>query len=190
MKTIKYDKEFDKQFINYLSNPEILLNNKISVQLSSTQKWINLFAKFLRYLLKSNKRPIFDDIDFLGYSICTSYFAEPLYNMLKQMGDNQESLIVKNWKLQTTRYVNREPYTNLLHSEIINTEYINNSELLSLPDADFAYYYLEFKISKFNVSHIDYWIKYEDPIIFFNNLKIDDTILSTQSWNIIFEYQN
>ena len=188
MKTIKYKGAFDEHFRNYLSNPEILLNNKISIQLSSTQEWINLFAEFLKDLLQTDKRPEFGQINFLECSICTSYFAEPLYNMLKQLGDNQESLIVKNWKLQTTRYVNREPYTNLLHSEIINTEYINNSELLSLPDADFAYY-LEFKISKFNVSHIDYWIKYEDPSFFFNNLKIDDITLSNQSWNILFEYQ-
>ena len=122
MNIIKYKVAFDEQFKNYLANPEVLLNNKISVILYSTQEWINLFGEFLTNCLKENKWPIFEDIEIPEW-MSVSYFLEPLYNTLKQMDENQESVIAKNWKILSTRYSNKDYLTNIEAKELIDSDY-------------------------------------------------------------------
>ena len=124
MSVVEYKGAFDYQFKEFLSDPEVLLNNKISVFLDSTQEWLGLFGEFLTNLLHSNKRPVFDRISYLEKSICVSCFAEPLYDLLKAMGDNQEKAFLKRWNILSWRHTDIDPFTKQPISELIDTEYV------------------------------------------------------------------
>ena len=97
MSIIKYEGVFDEQYKQYLSDPEILLNNKISIQLESKFDWFELFSNFLLDWKEAGKFPIFNQIWFFDYNYQTSFIASELYYLLKQMKDNQEKYITKNW---------------------------------------------------------------------------------------------
>ena len=123
MSFLKYNGAFDEQFKEYLSDPEILLNNKISVLLDSTQEWLSLLSEFLTDLFHSNKWPEFYQIWFPKYSISISFFIEPLYNTLKQMGNNQENIIVKYWKIFSLRDTDIDQFMDEPIGKLIDTEY-------------------------------------------------------------------
>ena len=111
MNILQYKDYFDEQFKEYLSDPEILLNNKICIKLDSTIECLNLFVDFFTGWFEANKWPIFEDIT-MPESISVSYFVEPLYNVLKQMGENQKDTIVKHWKILSSRCILYDPYTD------------------------------------------------------------------------------
>ena len=123
MGVIKYNRSYDEQFKEYLTDPEVLLNYKISVNLGSTLEWINLFGEFLKNCLKENKWPIFEDIEIPEW-ISISYFVEPLYNTLKQMGENQESVIVKNSKILSSNYYGTDIFCKIATNQMIDSEYV------------------------------------------------------------------
>ena len=95
--TIKYDKNLDQEFCNYLINTDIIFNNKIDIDLSwnTGENEVKLFKNFLVEWIKMKKYPIFQSI-LIPETPSISYFLEPIYSLLKHI--DEEKVLVSQWK--------------------------------------------------------------------------------------------
>ena len=125
----------------------------------------------------TNRFPEFYDIE-LPTQLLTTFFITPLYETLKLMGEGKEKYLVAHWKFLSTRYLLRDTFLNKSIDSLMNTEYTNNIDVFWTTEGYqwTVYFYSQFKISKFNVNHIDFEIQYDDALIFLNSLPINDEI--------------
>ena len=131
IRILKFDLQFSKEFLNYLINSEVLLNHKICIELSknSVIEEINLFKEFLTKWFKMKKYPIFKEILFSD-TISSSYYLEPIYDLLKQMGQGQENILVSQWKLIKTNSMYKDEYVGKSASKLIGSKFIKNIQEL------------------------------------------------------------
>ena len=125
----------------------------------------------------ANRFPEFYDID-LPSQLSTAFFIKPLYETLKFMGEGKEKYLVAHWKFLSTRYMQSDSFLNKSIDSLMNTEYTNNIDVFWTTEGYqwTVYFYSQFKISKFNVNHIDFEIQNEDALIFLNSLPANDEI--------------
>ena len=118
--------------------------------------------------LLTNRYPEFYDID-IPSTLSSTYFLESIYETLKLMGDGKEKYLVSHWKFLSTRYIINDHF--LIHSaeSLINTKYAKSIDILWSTERHnwTEYFYNQFKISKFNVRHIDILIQLNDPLKLF-----------------------
>ena len=88
---------------------------------------INLFKEFLTKWFKMKKYPIFKEILFSD-TISSSYYLEPIYDLLKQMG--QENILVSQWKLIKTNSMYKDEYVGKSVSKLIGSKFIKNIQEL------------------------------------------------------------
>ena len=131
IRILKYDLQLNKEFLNYLINSEVLLNHKICIELSKNSgiEEINLFKEFLAKWFKMKKYPIFKEILFSD-TISSSYYLEPIYDLLKQMGQGQENILVSQWKLIKTNSMYKDKYVGKSVSKLIGSKFIKNIQEL------------------------------------------------------------
>ena len=125
----------------------------------------------------NNRFPEFYDIA-LPSQLSTAFFFKPLYETLKLMGEGKEKYLVAHWRFLSTRYIQKDSFLDESIDSMMNTEYKNNIDVFWTTEGyqSTVYFYSQFKISKFNVNHIDFEILYDDALIFLNSLPINDEI--------------
>ena len=125
----------------------------------------------------TNRFPQFYDIG-LPSQLSTAFFIKPLYETLQLMDEGKEKYLVSHWKFLSTRYILKDCFLNKPIDNLMNTEYTNNIDVFWTTEGykSTVYFYSQFKISKFNVKHIDFEIQNEDALIFLNSLPANDEI--------------
>ena len=123
----------------------------------------------------TNRFPEFYDIA-LPTQFSTTFFIEPIYETLKLMGEGKEKYLVAHWKILTTGYT--DYFLNKSIDSLMNTEYTNNIDVFWTTGGyqSIICFYSQFKISKFNVKHIDLDFKKDYYLFFLNDLLINDEI--------------
>ena len=149
----------------------------------------------MKECLTTNRFPEFYDI-IIPSTISTSFFLEPIYTILKSMGDGKEKHLSSHWKILSSRYAGRDLFLNKFTWDLIKTECASNIDVYhSIYGADWdTYIYSLFKFSKFNVSHIDFEIYYDDCLQFFNRMKLNNKLQEEfryiKSIRIVLFYHN
>ena len=114
----------------------------------------------------------------LPYQISSAYFLAPIYETLKLMGEGKEKDLVANCRFWSTKCLQNDTFLNRSNENLVNTEYTSDIGVLHTVEENKStiYYYSQFKISKFNVIHIDFSFQYEDACSFLNSLPDSDEI--------------
>ena len=93
--------QFDQKYLEYLSDPQALLDNKIWIQFSPiipSERDIRKLIKFIKKAKDSGFNPVFYEIQ-LPFSEAAKDIVKSLYDVLKDLGEDSGKALFQKWRI-------------------------------------------------------------------------------------------